>query len=158
MGPDCSNGMLAHARRRVQHRRWHNLSLVQGDAVTLEGVPGPFDAVVSVWSYGIVYDLEAALNGAVDVLRPGGRIAILDFERARPERGLLRPLYPVYARVLQRAGIDSAEDVDDAQLRARWSNGRRLLHARLSQLHVEHYLNDAGLIVAGTVPPDSAGT
>lgn len=151
VGLDFSEGMLEQAGRRVASMGWKNVSLVQGDAVTLEGVPEPVDAVTSAWCYGIVYDLEAALNRALDVLRPGGRIAIMDFDRARPERGPLRRLYPVYSKLLQWAGIDTAEDLDDARLQARWTRGRGVLRARLSDLHEERYSSGAGIILSGTV-------
>lgn len=158
VGLDFAEGMLEQARWRVERMGWQNVSLVQGDAVTLEGVPEPFGAVTSAWCYGIVYDLEAALRRALDVLMPGGRIAIMDFDRARPERGPLRWLYPGYSRLLQWAGIDTAEDLDDARLQAKWRRGRDVLRSRLSDVHEERYLSGTGIILAGTLPekgPDS---
>lgn len=149
---DYSEGMLEQARRRVEARGWRNVELVRGDAAKLEGVPEPVDAVVSVWCYGIVYDLEAALSRAVDVLRPGGRIAIMDFQRSRPDRGPLRWLYPLYSLALQRAGIDSAEDLDDAKLQAKWERGRRLLRARVRNLREETYSQGTGIILVGEKP------
>ena len=82
IGLDYSEGMLARARNRVEREAWRNVYLVRGDAAKLEDISTPVDAVISIWCYGIVYDLEAALNRAIDVLRPGGRIAIVDFQRA----------------------------------------------------------------------------
>jgi ubiquinone/menaquinone biosynthesis C-methylase UbiE len=156
VGLDFSEGMLERARRRVERMGWQNVTLVQGDAVTLEGAPKPCGAVTSAWCYGIVYDLDAALHRALDVLRPGGRIAIMDFERARPERGPLRALYPIYRKWLQWAGIDTAGDLDDARLQGRWSGGRDVLRARLSDLHEERYLSGAGMIIAGTLPEEES--
>lgn len=152
VGLDFSEGMLGQARRRVERMGYSNVTLIQGDAVVLEGVPEPVDAVVSAWCYGIAYDLDAALNRALDVLRPGGRLAVMDFDRARPERGPLRPLYPVYSRMLRWAGIDTAEDLDDERLMGKWDRGRRILRARLSDLHEERYLSGTGIILAGTKP------
>jgi ubiquinone/menaquinone biosynthesis C-methylase UbiE len=152
IGLDYSQGMLDQARKRVAARGWNNVALVRGDAAQLEGVPESIDAAVSIWCLGIVHDLEAALNRAIDTLRPGGRIAIMDFQRSRPARGLLRWLYPLYSFALQRAGIDSAEDLDNAQLREKWERGRRLLQARLRDLEEVTYLQGAGLILAGGKP------
>ncbi len=150
IGLDYSEGMLAQARDRIDTQGWHNVELTRGDAVKLENVPEPVDAVVSVWCLGIVYDLDAALNRAVDVLRPGGKIAIMDFCRSRPDRGPLRWLYPAYSFALKHAGIDTYEDLDDAKLRAKWERGRGVLRSRLANLHEETYLQDGGLILAGT--------
>ena len=149
IGVDYSEGMLAQAAKRVEVHGWKNVQLMRGDAVKLEGVPDNVDAVVSMWCLGIVYDLDAALQRALAVLKPGGRIAIMDFTRARPDHGLLHWLYPLYSFLLVRAGIDSPEDLDDAALQRRWENGRRLLRERLIDVHEETYLNEGGLIIAG---------
>lgn len=153
---DYSAGMLEKARERARAQGWTNVETLRGDAVRLDGVEAPVDALISVWCYGIVYDLEAALTRAVDVLRPGGRLAVMDFGRTRPERGPLRWLYPVYAALLRRAGIDTAEDLDDARLREKWERGRRLLRSRLTDVVEETYLLGTGLILAGR-RPTSAG-
>lgn len=63
IGVDYSEGMLARARQRVERQGWNNVELMRTDAATLEGVPGPVDAVVSVWCLGIVHDLDGALGG-----------------------------------------------------------------------------------------------
>lgn len=152
IGLDYSEGMLAQARERVEAHGWGNVEVVRGDAARLEGVPENVDAVVSIWCLGIVYDLEAALQRALDVLRPGGRIAIMDFTRARPDRGPLHWLYPFYSFVLTRGGIDSPEDLDDAALQQRWERGRRLLYEGLAGVHEETYLYGGGLIIAGEKP------
>lgn len=153
IGLDYSQGMLEQARERVESHGWGTVELVRGDAATLEGVPGGVDAIVSVWCLGIVYDLDAALRRALALLKPGGRIAIMDFGRSRPDRGPLRWLYPLYRVVLVRAGIDAAEDLDDAALQRRWNAGRRLLREELVAVHEETYLWGGGLIIAGEKPP-----
>lgn len=156
IGIDCSHGMLEQARRRVQRHGWRNIELMHGDAVKLEGVREPVDAVVSVWCYGTVYDLAGALNRAVDVLRPGGGIAIMTFVRACPEHGPLRWLYPFYRFAVRCAGIDPSNDFDNAGLEAKWKRGRQVLHARLRELHEEPYLQGAGLMIAGRKPLPAA--
>jgi ubiquinone/menaquinone biosynthesis C-methylase UbiE len=149
---DYSEGMLEQARRRVRANGWTNIEILRGDAVKLEGVPEPVDALTSAWCYGIVHDLEAALNRAVNVLRPNGRLSIMDFGRSRPDRGPLRWLYPFYSRLLQRTGIDTADDLDDAQLQAKWRGGKEVLRDRLQEFGERTYLWGAGLILWGTAP------
>jgi ubiquinone/menaquinone biosynthesis C-methylase UbiE len=152
IGVDYSEGMLEQARRRIQAEGWRNIELVHGDAARLEGVSGPVDAVTAIWVLGIVYDLEAALKRAVNLMRPGGSLAIMDFGKSRPDRGLLRWLFPLYSIALRRAGIDSAEDLDNAKLKTKWARGKDVLKARLGRIKEERYLNGAGLIMAGRKP------
>ena len=119
---DYSDGMLRRARARVKRHGWRNVELVQGDAARLEGVEGPFDAVMSTWAMGIVDDLPAALDRAVSVLKPGGRLAILDLHRTRAQRGVRRHIVdPVVHFALRCSGVDSAEDLDGERLQRRWA-------------------------------------
>jgi SAM-dependent methyltransferase len=110
--------------------------------------------VISVWCLGIAYDLEAALHRAIDLLRPGGRLAIMDFYRSRPDHGILHWLYPVYSFILRNGGISGAEELDDDKLRSRWDKGRRLLKERLVDVWEERYLQGGGLIIAGQKPAE----
>lgn len=149
IGLDYSAGMLAQARKRVVRAGWTRVELVQGDAAELAGVPEPVDAVLAVWSLGIVHDLEAALRRALEVLRPGGRLVVMDFFRARPERGPLRWTAPLWRPLLAWSGVSAPEDLDDTRLRAKWQRGMGLLRERLADVHEETYLYDTGFILAG---------
>lgn len=152
IGVDYSEGMLEQARRRIQAKGWRNIELVRGDAARLDGISGPVDAVIAIWVLGIVYDLEAALDRAVNLIRPGGSISIMDFGKSRPDRGLLRWLFPLYSIALRCAGIDSAEDLDNTKLEAKWARGKDLLKVRFSSFNEEHYFNEAGLIIVARKP------
>jgi ubiquinone/menaquinone biosynthesis C-methylase UbiE len=152
VGLDYAAGMLAQARRRIDRHGWSNVELMRSDAARLAGVPETVDAIVSVWCLGIVYDLEAALCRALEVLKPGGQLAIMDFDRVRPDHGPLYWLYPLYRAALLRTGIDSREDMDDGALQRRWGRGRELLRDRLTSVHEETYLGGGGFILAGQTP------
>jgi len=154
VGLDYSQGMLDQAQNRIRSNGWKNVELVRGDASRLDGVPAKVDAIVSVWCYGIVHDLDDALKCALGTLRPEGCIAIVDFQSSRPERGLARWLYPLYSWALRGAGIDTLEDLDDARLRARWDRGKTVLRARLCEVREEHYLMGMGFVLSGRKPPD----
>ena len=163
VGVDYSAGMLREASERVRRHGWRNVSLVRGDAVTLAGIAGPVDCLVSVWCYGNVYDIGAALDRAVDVVRPGGSIAIMVFVRPHPDSGPLRWVYPVYRTILQRAGVHTGEHLDDAKVRAKWQRGRERLLARLGSLHEEPHLQGMGMIAASrkravSYSPPTAGS
>lgn len=90
VGIDFAEPMLAHARCKARNRGVEGLSFALADATRL-----PVDnCSVDVWCAGFVVrnipDLDVALAEAHRVLRPGGRIAVL--ETPRLEQGLLRPL------------------------------------------------------------------
>lgn len=153
VGLDYSEGMLREARRRVEANGWDNVELVQGDAALLEGVGGPFDAVMSTWALGIVDDLPSALERAVDVLEPRGRLAILDFRSTQAERGLRRRFVdPVLHKLLLWSGIDTAEDLDDERFQMRWEGGKRYLREALVDVGEEANVGGTGFVLWGTKP------
>src|SRR5690606_21761060 len=145
---DCSAGMLGMAARRIARHGWGNVELVRDDAVTLARVAGPVDAVVSVWCYGYVDDLEAALPRAADVLAPGGRLALMTFARSKADKGPLRALHPALCAAARITRLGTAREVDDAALERRWARGREVLAQRLGPLHEERHFHGLGLILA----------
>lgn len=152
IGIDYSEGMLKQARRRILKNGWHNIKVIRGDAARLENVLGPVDAISAVWCLGIVDDLDTALERSVGLLRKGGCLSIVDFGKARPDHGILRWLFPVYHAVLRYAGIDSAEDLDNAKLQAKWAQGKDVLKRLVGNYHEESYLKGAGLIIVARKP------
>jgi arsenite methyltransferase len=72
-GVDPSESMLAIARRRETR-----VAYATGDALALPFADETFDAVVATQVYEYVTDMPAALAEARRVLRPGGRVLVLD--------------------------------------------------------------------------------
>jgi arsenite methyltransferase len=72
-GVDPSPAMLG-----IAHGHAPTAELTEGDALSLPVADGSFDAVVSTQVYEYVADVEAALAEARRVLRPGGRLLVLD--------------------------------------------------------------------------------
>ena len=149
-GLDYSEGMLREARGKVAEAGWENVELIQGDAALLDGVGGPFDAVISTWALGIVDDLPSALDRALGVLAPGGRFAVLDFHSTRPESRVARALNPIAHWFLRRTGVDTAEDLEDGRLRERWRAGKDQLRQGLTGVVEEGYLGGTGFLLCGT--------
>ncbi|MCB9763819.1 MAG: methyltransferase domain-containing protein [Alphaproteobacteria bacterium] len=149
---DYSPGMLAQARARVEAAGWAQVALVQGDAAKLEGVGGPFDGVMSTWALGIVDDLPSALQRAVEVLKPGGRLAVLDLHQVRPERGVLRVLDPAVRLLLRATGVDTREDIDPERLARRWAEGRGFLRGALVDVEEEINVSGSGFLLSGRKP------
>jgi demethylmenaquinone methyltransferase / 2-methoxy-6-polyprenyl-1,4-benzoquinol methylase len=73
IGLDFSEEMLERARHKAPELDW-----VQGDALALPFADGSFDAATVGFGIRNVDDLEAGLRELRRVLRPGGRVAILE--------------------------------------------------------------------------------
>jgi demethylmenaquinone methyltransferase / 2-methoxy-6-polyprenyl-1,4-benzoquinol methylase len=91
-GLDFSERMLERARRKSDAVEW-----VQGDMLALPFADGAFDAVTVGFGVRNVEDLEAGLRELGRVLRPGGRVGVLEITRPR---GLLRPFFGLWLDVL----------------------------------------------------------
>jgi SAM-dependent methyltransferase len=78
VGVDVSETMNEIARRTPRPDGGAPMEFVLGDALALPGPDGGFDAAVSTQVYEYVEDMPAALAEARRVLRPGGRLLVLD--------------------------------------------------------------------------------
>jgi len=87
-GLDFSARMLERARRKDDRIGW-----VQGDMLALPFADASFDAATVGFGVRNVADLELALRELRRVLRPGGRLAILEITQAR---GVLRPFFSLW--------------------------------------------------------------
>jgi demethylmenaquinone methyltransferase / 2-methoxy-6-polyprenyl-1,4-benzoquinol methylase len=87
-GLDFSERMLARARTKSDEIEW-----VEGDALALPFADGSFDAVTVGFGVRNLDDLERGLGELSRVLRPGGRLAILEITTPR---GFLRPFYRLW--------------------------------------------------------------
>ena len=87
-GVDFSEPMLERARAKSGEVEW-----IQGDALALPFADGSFDAATVGFGVRNLEDLEAGLRELRRVLRPGGRVGILEITRPR---GPLRPFYKLW--------------------------------------------------------------
>jgi ubiquinone/menaquinone biosynthesis C-methylase UbiE len=76
-GVDISSGMLAKARALCKRERWRNVELTQCDAAEYIP-PEPLDAILFGLSYNTMPHHLTVLRHAWKLLRPGGRIVIMD--------------------------------------------------------------------------------
>ncbi len=87
VGIDLSMGMLGHARAG-------RVPLVHGDALRAPLAAASFDGAVSGFALRNVVDLDALFVELARVVRPGGRVALLDV--ATPTNPLLRAGHRVW--------------------------------------------------------------
>jgi demethylmenaquinone methyltransferase/2-methoxy-6-polyprenyl-1,4-benzoquinol methylase len=87
-GVDFSERMLERARRKAPEVEW-----VQGDALALPFSDGSFDAATVGFGVRNLDDLEAGFAELRRVLRPAGRLGILEITRPS---GLLAPFYRLW--------------------------------------------------------------
>jgi len=87
-GLDFSEPMLERARRKAPDLTW-----VRGDVLAMPFPDGGFDAATVGFGVRNVEDLPAALAELRRILRPGGRLGILEITRPR---GLLAPFYRLW--------------------------------------------------------------
>jgi demethylmenaquinone methyltransferase/2-methoxy-6-polyprenyl-1,4-benzoquinol methylase len=87
-GLDFSERMLERARQKAPELDW-----VLGDALELPFADAAFDGATVGFGVRNVEDLERGLRELRRVLRPGGRVGILEITRPR---GLLAPFYRLW--------------------------------------------------------------
>src|SRR5438876_11877635 len=104
VGVDFSQAMLTHGLDKLRRRDLErDVALVRADASTLPLRPSSVDAVTIAFGIRNVDDRAAACREILRVLRPGGRLAVLEF--SMPSSPLFRRIYLSYFRhILPRIG------------------------------------------------------
>jgi demethylmenaquinone methyltransferase/2-methoxy-6-polyprenyl-1,4-benzoquinol methylase len=92
VGLDFSEPMLERARKKSGAIEW-----VQADALALPFEDASFDAATVGFGVRNLADLEGGLRELARVLRPGGRLAVLEITRPK---GPLKPFFRLWFDVL----------------------------------------------------------
>jgi demethylmenaquinone methyltransferase/2-methoxy-6-polyprenyl-1,4-benzoquinol methylase len=98
-GVDISTGMLEVGRKKITALKLADrIQLAEGDSEALPFTDGGFDAVMCAYGVRNFEHLEAGLREMLRVLRPGGKVAILEF--SQPKTFPVAQLYRVYFRYI----------------------------------------------------------
>ena len=111
VGGDFSLGMMQVGRHLPYGRQvfWNG-----ADALNLPYAPETFDAITAGYLIRNVYDIPRAFAEQMRVLKPGGRVVILD--TSPPPRNLLRPFILIHLRyVIPTLGRLISENADAYQ-------------------------------------------
>jgi S-adenosylmethionine-diacylgycerolhomoserine-N-methlytransferase len=89
---DLADSLLQVADDRFRQRGWNNVTTVAADATRFRPPSGPADVVTFSYSLTMIPDWFAAIDNALEMLKPGGLIGVVDFyvSRKYPAEGLRR--------------------------------------------------------------------
>jgi len=98
-GIDISNGMLEIGRQKVEKAGLsHKIELLNGDSETINFANASFDAVTVAFGVRNFEDLEQGLAEIKRVLKPGGKLVVLEF--SRPKTALAKGFYNLYMKII----------------------------------------------------------
>jgi demethylmenaquinone methyltransferase/2-methoxy-6-polyprenyl-1,4-benzoquinol methylase len=91
--------MLEVGRKKIEDNKLTNIiSLQTGDSEAMPFATGSYDAVMCAYGVRNFENLEAGLKEMCRVLRPGGKLVILEF--SHPTRFPIKQLYKFYFRYI----------------------------------------------------------
>lgn len=98
-GVDISKGMLEIGRQKVQRLQLGGrIDLQTGDSESLQFPDGSFDAITVAFGVRNFEHLEKGLTEMLRVLKPGGRLVVLEF--SQPRTPGIRQFYDLYLRLV----------------------------------------------------------
>ncbi len=98
-GIDISDGMLEIGKKKIKTLGLqNNIQLLKGDSETISFGDSTFDAVTVAFGVRNFENLEKGLEEILRVLRPGGKLVILEF--SRPALPVIKNIYNFYLNVI----------------------------------------------------------
>jgi len=108
---DINASMLSEGRNKLLDKgSFNNITLIQSNAEELPFEDNTFDCITIAFGLRNVTNKEEALKSMLNVLKPGGKLLVLEFSKPND---LLTPLYDFYSfNVLPKLGEWVANDSD----------------------------------------------
>lgn len=98
-GIDISEGMLDIGRKKVQKLGLEGtIELLKGDSETINFENGTFEAVTVAFGVRNFEHLEKGLGEILRVLKPGGKLVVLEF--SRPKNPATKAFYNLYMKIV----------------------------------------------------------
>ena len=98
-GIDISEGMLDLGRKKIEKEHLADkIQLQKGDSETINFVEYTFDAVMVAFGVRNFENLENGLGEMLRVLKPGGRLIILEF--SKPRLRVVKSFYNLYMGIV----------------------------------------------------------
>ncbi|MGL5664764.1 MAG: bifunctional demethylmenaquinone methyltransferase/2-methoxy-6-polyprenyl-1,4-benzoquinol methylase UbiE [Shewanella sp.] len=109
---DINDSMLKVGRTKLRDRGIvGNVSYVQANAEALPFPDNHFDIITIAFGLRNVTDKDAALRSMNRVLKPGGKLLVLEF--SKPQHEMMRKVYDLYSfKVLPKMGEIITKDAD----------------------------------------------
>lgn len=95
IGIDISDGMLGFGRQKIEKLGLqHQIELLKGDSENIGFEDNSFDAITVAFGVRNFEHLEKGLKEMLRVLKPGGKLVILEF--SKPKQPLFKSFYNLY--------------------------------------------------------------
>ena len=110
IGVDISEGMLNVGREKLKKRKLDDrITLTSGDSENLPFEDNKFDAIIVAFGVRNFENLEKGLSEMFRVLRPGGKVVVLEF--SKPKSFPFKQLYNFYFKnILPTLGKTISKD------------------------------------------------
>ena len=106
---DINEAMLAVGRDRIIDKgAEYNVDVAQVNAEALPFADDTFDCITIAYGLRNVTDKDAALRSMLRVLKPGGRVLVLEF--SKPQNEIVRKGYDAFSKLWPLAGKVIAND------------------------------------------------